>query len=76
MNVEVIEKLKNRYSNIHPLIFQRSVERTNNFSELFDILESFPHKYPVVWDSDNRRWITTKDLSQLSKFEEVVDDDI
>jgi hypothetical protein len=76
MNVEAVEKLKERYPNLHPLIFQRSVERTNNFSELFDILESFPHKYPIVWNSENRRWMTTKDLSQVSKFdfEEEVDD--
>lgn len=69
MQSEAIDKLKSRYSELHPLIFQRSVERSNNFSELFDILETFPHKYPIVWDTENRRWMTTKDLSQVSKFE-------
>lgn len=75
MDVEIIKKLKERYSNVPPLIFQRSVERSNNFSELFDILESFSHRYPIVWDSEICRWITTKDLSQISRFEEVIDDD-
>ena len=62
MNEEAIEKLKERYSDIHPLIFKRSVERSKNLSELFEILESFKHKYPVEWDRKSRRWVTIKNI--------------
>lgn len=69
MDEELIGKMRLRYSSIHPLIFQRSVERSRNFSELFNILESFQHKYPIVWNMENRNWEVTKDLVQVSKFE-------
>ena len=65
---DTIVKLKERYPHIPLLMFHRSVERTNNFSELFDILETFPNKYPIVWDSASRKWIMTKDLVQFEKF--------
>jgi uncharacterized protein YecE (DUF72 family) len=60
---EVQEGLKKRYPHIHPLLFQRSVEKAENDVELFDILESFPD-YPVVWDEETRRWVKTEDLLQ------------
>lgn len=69
MDEELISKMRIRYSSIHPLIFQRSVERSRNFSELFNILEAFQHKYPIVWNMENRNWEVTKDLVQVSKFE-------
>jgi hypothetical protein len=59
-----VEKLKERYSNIHPLIFHRSVERSRTAVELFDILDSFPEKYPVIWNDEEKCWITTPDLFQ------------
>lgn len=65
----VVSKLKERYKGIHPLIFQRSIEKAKTAGELFDILDSFKHKYPVLWNDQTRRWITTTDLIQKSKFE-------
>ena len=69
MDKEFLDKLRERYSDIHPLIFHRSVEKTNSKVELFDILDSFPQEYPVVWSEADRRWITTKDLVQIEKFD-------
>jgi hypothetical protein len=69
MDKEFLDKLRERYSDIHPLIFHRSVEKTNSPSELFDILDSFPHDYAVVWNETDRRWVTTKDLVQIEKFD-------
>jgi len=65
---EVIEKLKKRYSSLHPLIFQRSVERAKDAGQLFDILDSIPEGFPLVWDEDVKRWQVTRDLSQASRF--------
>lgn len=68
---EVQEALQKRYSHIHPLIFQRSLEKSASNGELFDILESIPD-YPIVWDEKTRRWVKTEDLLQ-SKGKEKKD---
>ena len=49
LDFELIKKLKERYSNIHPLIFHRSVEHAKSNGELFDILDTIPEKFPIVW---------------------------
>jgi len=64
---EVQEALKQRYSHLHPLIFQRSLERARTNGELFDILDSIPiDKYPLKWREDKRVWEYTEDLLQIS----------
>jgi hypothetical protein len=69
---EVQEAMKERYAHIHPLIFQRSLERSKNDSELFDILETIPDEFPIVWDDEKRSWVTTEDLIQ-SEFGKKVE---
>ncbi|RDJ35233.1 MAG: hypothetical protein DWQ19_10485 [Crenarchaeota archaeon] len=64
-----IQALKDRYSDIHPLIFHRSAERSTTKIELFDTLDTLPEDYPIVWDDMERRWIATKDLFQVTKFD-------
>jgi hypothetical protein len=64
-----VEGLKKRYKTLNPLIFHRSVEKAKSASDLFDILESFPHKYPVVWSEEEHQWVNTKDLVQVTKFD-------
>lgn len=61
--MNTVDKLRERYKDIHPLIFKQSVDRAINTSELFDILDSFKHNYPVVWDDTLRRWVHTNDLT-------------
>ena len=56
--------LKERYSHLHPLIFHRSLEKSNSDGELFDILDSVPEELPVVWDEEDRRWVHTTDILQ------------
>lgn len=65
---ESLNNLRNKYTNIHPLIFHRSVERAKTAGELFDILDTLPDKYPIVWDENTKRWKTTKDLFQVKDF--------
>lgn len=60
---KVQEALRDRYK-VHPLLFQRSVEKSHSNGELFDLLEGLPTKYPVVWDDAEKCWKTTEDLLQ------------
>lgn len=61
-----IEILKKRYAHVHPLIFNRSLERSKDISELFDILEDIPKSYPFSWDDASRRWKKLPDSLGLS----------
>lgn len=63
----VVLKIKERYSHLHPLLFLRSAERAHNSSDLFDILDTVPQEYPLVWDELQRRWVVANDLF-LSKI--------
>lgn len=69
---EVVNKLRMRYSNVHPLIFYRTVERAKGAGEIFDILESLPKELPVIWDAVTRRWISTDDITQSSEVQAVL----
>jgi hypothetical protein len=68
---EVQEALRDRYNHLHPLIFQRSLEKAKSNGELFDILESVPKTLPIVWDDDQRRWVSTDDLLQSQSVGEM-----
>lgn len=66
---KIVESLKKRYSHIHPLIFHRSVERAKSGGDLFDILDSFEDRYPVVWGEKEGRWVVSDDVTQSTRFE-------
>jgi hypothetical protein len=70
MNKKVLEGFKKRYKDIHPLIFQRSIDHAKSEGELFDILENLPEEYPIVWDEKERNWVTTDDLLLGENFKE------
>jgi hypothetical protein len=70
LDQEVVEKLKERYPQIHPLLFNRSVERARSVGELFDILESIPNEYPIVWGESEHRWVFTNDILQKEGLKE------
>ena len=57
VNNEIKEKFRDRYKEIHPLIFQRSCEYALSPVDLFDILESIP-PFPFVWDQVEHLWVT------------------
>lgn len=64
----IVSKLRERHPEIHPIIFHRSVERAKSDGDLFDILDSFPQKYPIVWCESTHRWIHTNDIYQTEEF--------
>ncbi len=70
MDQDVVNRLLERYNRLHPLILHRSVERARTVGELFDLLDGFPERMPVVWDEQSRSW-QTKDLL-LSRNENLV----
>jgi hypothetical protein len=53
---KITEALKQRYSNLHPLIYKRSFEYAKDEVELFDILDSIPDEYPINWNEELRCW--------------------
>lgn len=67
----LVIKLKERYSDIDPLVFHRSVERAKTPGHLFDILESIP-EYPIIWSDIDNCWITCNDLYLSEEFFEEV----
>ncbi len=68
INSELIAKLQERYNHVMPLIFHRSVERARSAGDLFDILETMPKNYPIIWDDESHMWIVTNDLLQSLSF--------
>lgn len=63
---EIQEALRQRYPNVHPMLFHRCVEKARSNGELFDMLESLPSEYPIIWDEATRSWIST-DLLQYQE---------
>ena len=67
---ETQKALLKRYAHLHPLIFQRSLEKAQSDGELFDILETIPEEMPIMWDEENRRWAHTEDVLQGRNLKE------
>lgn len=66
INEDAVRKLKDRYSDVHPLVFHRSASYAKTPGELFDILESIPKTYPIIWDGKKRTWTTIEDVRNLT----------
>ena len=69
LDATVVSSLREKFKDIHPLVFHRSVERAENLGELFDVLDTFPENHPVVWDEQTRRWVHTKDPTLANRFD-------
>lgn len=68
---KVIDKLKEKYSDLHPLFFLRSVERAKSNGHLFDILDTAPKHYPLMWNEQDGCWMEVEDLYLLDEFEQL-----
>jgi hypothetical protein len=69
-----IDSLREKYHKVHFLLFQRSVERARSAGDLFDILDTIPEKYPVIWDDREHRWVHTDDILQTEQFRPQLED--
>jgi hypothetical protein len=65
--------LREKYKHLHPLILHRSVEYATTVGDLFEILDSFPIQYPVIWDEKEHRWKTQKDVIRVDQLRKIVD---
>jgi hypothetical protein len=68
---DFIISIKKRYKDLHPLVFQRSLEKADNEVELFEILESIP-KAPFIWDDSSKSWSKIPDLFLLNKVKPIL----
>lgn len=59
---DIVQKLRERYASVHPVLFQRALEKAKNEVELFDILDTIPTTMPLVFDSYARRLVPTGDM--------------
>jgi hypothetical protein len=66
---ELLKALKSKYASVHPLMFHRSKERSKTAGDLFDILDTMPTEFPIVWNEESKRWVSTKDLFQAKTFQ-------
>jgi hypothetical protein len=71
-DIESLESFRQRYSYLHPLVVQRSIERAVNLADLFEILESVPKKPPFSWNEEKHAWIKNLDVSGKNKFKEML----
>jgi hypothetical protein len=62
---DIKEKMRQKYNNLHPLLFQRSCDYAETSGELFDILESIPEP-PFVWNATKRRWEKLNDITVVN----------
>ncbi len=58
------EALRQRYSYLHPLLFHRSAAKARTDGDLFDMLDTCPDAYPLIWDEASRSWQYTDNLLQ------------
>lgn len=63
-NDDIVRTLKDKYADVHPLMFNRSKEKAKTPGELFTILSTIPDELPIIWSEEERRWVHTKDLFQ------------
>jgi hypothetical protein len=67
----IISGLKERHKNLNPLVFHRSLEKSETAVELFEILEAVP-SCPFYWDDSNKKWTKTNDFICLKKAESIL----
>jgi hypothetical protein len=52
----VVMALRERYTEVHEVVFRRTVGLVRTETELFDALEAMPASLPLMWDDTTRRW--------------------
>lgn len=68
LDEKIVDKLRKKYSDLHPLLFQRSVERAKSNGDLFDIVDTVIDKYPLSWNEKENRWSSLDDPYLVQQF--------
>lgn len=67
----ILKGLKKRYDSLSPLVFHRSLEKSETATELFDILEAVP-SCPFSWDDSNKKWTKITDFLFVNKAKSIL----
>lgn len=57
-----LANFRSKYAGVHPLVFQRSLERASSLMNLYEILEGLPPEPPYSWDESRRAWARDDDV--------------
>lgn len=68
---DLLDSFRNKYKNVHPLVFHRSVEKAKDANNLFDILEDIPET-PFFWDDGIKKWVNNYDFICLDKAKDLI----
>lgn len=66
-----LANFKSKYAHVHPLVFQRSLEKATSSLELFEILESVPSETPFCWDGRRRSWVRNEDVMAVESLKSM-----
>ena len=52
-------------------MLHRSAERARSPSDLFEILESMPSKFPISWDDSKHMWVKDTDVIAQNQMKKI-----
>jgi len=66
-----LANFRSKYAAVHPLAFQRSLERASSALELFEMLEGVPSGCPFSWDEKSRSWTKDEDVMAVESLKSM-----
>lgn len=66
-----LKNFREKYARVHPLVFQRSLEKASSSLELFEILESVPADVPYCWNDLKRSWVRNEDIMAFESLKSM-----
>lgn len=66
-----LENFRSKYAHIHPLVFQRSLEKASSSLQLFEILEGVPSDVPYSWDESKTAWSRDEDVMAVQALKAI-----
>jgi len=67
-----LANFRKRYAEVHPLVFQRSLEKASSTLEFFEILQSVPADTPFSWDESKRSWARNEDIVSAEAVKSIL----
>ncbi len=72
MDEATLANFRARYSEVHPLVFQRSLEKASSELDLFEILQTVPSRPPFSWDDSKRSWSPDEDVMATGSMKSML----
>lgn len=66
-----LKNFREKYAHVHPLVFQRSLEKASSSLELFEILEGVPSESPYCWDDAKKSWVRNEDVMGIESLKSM-----